>query len=302
MLWRWAIPRQSLESEAPYPRTRNESPLSEKQVPFKFIEVDFFKGEDRTSKFKLSSPSVKCRTCFRQAGDQRRATGREGFAALIAPLEKTLDIYEVNFAKQKFIVGDQLSLADLFHVPFAALFPGFGSNAMLEAECRQIAVDEERVKKSDVGIWPYTNRTARPRAMEVSPFVPAVFNEPNMEDRKDVPPHQNLCRSALEARRAARGIWGPQVASRRFETWSTCLDVTPPRWNGEITASARAKMLAVEDNMTERKKGARDVSATIGLPGGSRVPLKMFELRYRHPPAVSQAIGEVDGLRVAFEQ
>lgn len=32
----------------------------------------------------------------------------------------------------KYIAGDQLSLADLFHVPFAAILLGVGSNAMLE--------------------------------------------------------------------------------------------------------------------------------------------------------------------------
>ncbi|KAF6746841.1 hypothetical protein DFP72DRAFT_1175270 [Ephemerocybe angulata] len=61
----------------------------------------------------------------------------KGFAAPIAPLEKTRDIYEVVLAKQNSIARDQLSLADLFHVLFAPIFPGVGSNAMLEAECRQ---------------------------------------------------------------------------------------------------------------------------------------------------------------------
>ncbi|KAF5341930.1 hypothetical protein D9611_001093 [Ephemerocybe angulata] len=77
----------------------------------------------------LTRPNV---ASFRQASDQRRATGREGFAALITSLKKTLDIYEVILAMLKYIAGDQLSLADLFHVPFAAILLGVGSNAMLE--------------------------------------------------------------------------------------------------------------------------------------------------------------------------
>ncbi|KAF8072249.1 glutathione S-transferase [Lyophyllum atratum] len=45
-------------------------------------------------------------------------------------LDAKLDAYEVILSKQKYLAGDELTLADLFHLPYGALLEAAGSNIM----------------------------------------------------------------------------------------------------------------------------------------------------------------------------
>ncbi|KAJ6597566.1 glutathione S-transferase [Mycena vulgaris] len=48
----------------------------------------------------------------------------------ITTLDKTLEAYDVILAKHKYLAGDELTLADLFHLPYAPLLANAGSNVM----------------------------------------------------------------------------------------------------------------------------------------------------------------------------
>lgn len=52
------------------------------------------------------------------------------FDGLIAQLEPKLDVYEQILSKQKYLAGDELTLADLFHLPYGVLLSTAGSNAI----------------------------------------------------------------------------------------------------------------------------------------------------------------------------
>ena len=52
------------------------------------------------------------------------------FDGLIAQLEPKLDVYEQILSKQKYLAGDELTLADLFHIPYGVLLSTAGSNAI----------------------------------------------------------------------------------------------------------------------------------------------------------------------------
>ena len=52
------------------------------------------------------------------------------FDGLIAQLEPKLDVYEKILSKQKYLAGDELTLADLFHLPYGTLLAQAGSNAI----------------------------------------------------------------------------------------------------------------------------------------------------------------------------
>ena len=45
-------------------------------------------------------------------------------------LEAKLDIYEKILSKQKYLAGDELTLADLFHLPYGTLISAAGSDAI----------------------------------------------------------------------------------------------------------------------------------------------------------------------------
>ncbi|KAF8055556.1 glutathione S-transferase [Lyophyllum atratum] len=45
-------------------------------------------------------------------------------------LDAKLDAYDVILSKQKYLAGDELTLADLFHLPYGALLEAAGSNVM----------------------------------------------------------------------------------------------------------------------------------------------------------------------------
>ncbi|KAF5341961.1 hypothetical protein D9611_001078 [Ephemerocybe angulata] len=51
-------------------------------------------------------------------------------ASLFANLEKNLDVYEKILSKQKYLSGDAITLADLFHIPPAVALPAAGSTAI----------------------------------------------------------------------------------------------------------------------------------------------------------------------------
>ncbi|KAH6907359.1 glutathione S-transferase [Coprinopsis sp. MPI-PUGE-AT-0042] len=45
---------------------------------------------------------------------------------------RKLDVYDKILSKQKYLAGEDLTLADLFHLPFGALLPAAGSNAIAD--------------------------------------------------------------------------------------------------------------------------------------------------------------------------
>ncbi|KAF6757004.1 glutathione S-transferase [Ephemerocybe angulata] len=57
-------------------------------------------------------------------------TDPKAVASLLANLEKSLDVYEKILSKQKYLSGDAITLADLFHIPPAVALPATGSTAM----------------------------------------------------------------------------------------------------------------------------------------------------------------------------
>ncbi|KAF6748106.1 glutathione S-transferase [Ephemerocybe angulata] len=52
------------------------------------------------------------------------------FDKLIAQLEPRLDVYDEILSRQRYLAGDELTLADLFHLPYGVLLVEAGSNAM----------------------------------------------------------------------------------------------------------------------------------------------------------------------------
>ncbi|RXW12750.1 hypothetical protein EST38_g13105 [Candolleomyces aberdarensis] len=52
------------------------------------------------------------------------------FDALIKKLEAKLDVYEQILSKQKYLGGDEVTLADLSHLPYGSLLPAVGSNVI----------------------------------------------------------------------------------------------------------------------------------------------------------------------------
>ncbi|KAK7044188.1 hypothetical protein VNI00_007908 [Paramarasmius palmivorus] len=52
------------------------------------------------------------------------------FSELIETLEAKLKVYEVILGKHKYLAGDELTLADLFHLPYGALLSVAGSDIM----------------------------------------------------------------------------------------------------------------------------------------------------------------------------
>ncbi|KIJ94297.1 hypothetical protein K443DRAFT_364152 [Laccaria amethystina LaAM-08-1] len=52
------------------------------------------------------------------------------FDELIATLDKKLDVYDQILSKQKYVVGEGITLADLFHIPYGAILPAAGSNVI----------------------------------------------------------------------------------------------------------------------------------------------------------------------------
>jgi glutathione S-transferase len=48
------------------------------------------------------------------------------FGKYVETLKAKLDIYETILGKQKFLAGDELTLVDLFHLPYGILLPKIG--------------------------------------------------------------------------------------------------------------------------------------------------------------------------------
>ncbi|KAF8875523.1 glutathione S-transferase [Infundibulicybe gibba] len=49
---------------------------------------------------------------------------------LIATLTSKLDAYDIILGKQKYLAGDEITLADLFHLPYGSMLPITGSNVI----------------------------------------------------------------------------------------------------------------------------------------------------------------------------
>ncbi|KAF8072286.1 glutathione S-transferase [Lyophyllum atratum] len=54
----------------------------------------------------------------------------EAFQELIKQLAGRLDAYDVILSKQKYVAGNELTLADLFHLPYGYMLKDAGSNIM----------------------------------------------------------------------------------------------------------------------------------------------------------------------------
>ncbi|TFK36729.1 glutathione S-transferase [Crucibulum laeve] len=52
------------------------------------------------------------------------------FDELIATLDKKLDAYNDILGKQKYLAGDEITLADLFHLPYGSMLSVAGSNVL----------------------------------------------------------------------------------------------------------------------------------------------------------------------------
>ncbi|ESK89541.1 hypothetical protein Moror_1201 [Moniliophthora roreri MCA 2997] len=52
------------------------------------------------------------------------------FSALIESLHAKLQVYEVILGKQKYLAGDEITLADLFHLPYGSMLSVAGSDIM----------------------------------------------------------------------------------------------------------------------------------------------------------------------------
>ncbi|KDR68560.1 hypothetical protein GALMADRAFT_256820 [Galerina marginata CBS 339.88] len=50
------------------------------------------------------------------------------FDKLIAGLGAKLDVYDKILSKQKYLAGDEITLADLYHLPYGSMLPVAGSN------------------------------------------------------------------------------------------------------------------------------------------------------------------------------
>ncbi|KAF6754594.1 glutathione S-transferase [Ephemerocybe angulata] len=55
---------------------------------------------------------------------------RESLQGMLVSLEANLDVYDKILAKQKWVAGDEFTLADLFHMPYAALLPRVGRDVI----------------------------------------------------------------------------------------------------------------------------------------------------------------------------
>ncbi|KAJ7097157.1 glutathione S-transferase [Mycena belliarum] len=55
------------------------------------------------------------------------------FDTLISGLSAKLEVYEIILGKQKYLAGDEITLADLFHLPYGSLLKTAGSDIMSTA-------------------------------------------------------------------------------------------------------------------------------------------------------------------------
>ncbi|KAJ2914182.1 hypothetical protein MD484_g6233, partial [Candolleomyces efflorescens] len=160
--------------------------FQEKQVPFKFVAIDFAKGEHKAPEFVAKQPfgqdddgyiiyesraiaryieekfadqgtplipkDLKAKGQFEQAASvevsnfdvyasaavyenlfkkfQGQTPDPDVFNALIKKLEAKLDVYDQILSKQKYLAGEEVTLADLAHLPYGSLLPAVGSNAI----------------------------------------------------------------------------------------------------------------------------------------------------------------------------
>ncbi|TRM70260.1 thioredoxin-like protein [Schizophyllum amplum] len=166
--------------------------LMEKKVPFKFVPIDFSKGEHKSPEYLKKQPfgqvpyldddgfivfesraicryicdkfpeqgtplvptGLQAKALFEQAVsiegsnfDQFAAAaaaekvfkpmkglkGSDELAStLLDTLGKKLEGYEVILGKQKYLAGDEITLADLFHIPYGSMLSRMGFNGLEE--------------------------------------------------------------------------------------------------------------------------------------------------------------------------
>ncbi|TFK27958.1 glutathione S-transferase [Coprinopsis marcescibilis] len=63
-------------------------------------------------------------------GFHGQQTNEETVKAHTEKLEAKLAVYDSILANQKYLAGDELTLADLFHLPYGALLPASGNNSI----------------------------------------------------------------------------------------------------------------------------------------------------------------------------
>ncbi|KAF9530255.1 glutathione S-transferase [Crepidotus variabilis] len=54
----------------------------------------------------------------------------EFFKKLITGLDGKLDVYEKILSKQKYLIGNEVTLADLYHIPYLSLLPAAGCHSV----------------------------------------------------------------------------------------------------------------------------------------------------------------------------
>ncbi|KIY53955.1 glutathione S-transferase [Fistulina hepatica ATCC 64428] len=57
-------------------------------------------------------------------------------SVMLETLEQKMDAYEAILSKHKYVAGDNLTLADLFHIPYGLLLPPAGCNILISPEKR----------------------------------------------------------------------------------------------------------------------------------------------------------------------
>ncbi|PPQ66676.1 hypothetical protein CVT24_008829 [Panaeolus cyanescens] len=164
--------------------------MHEKKVPFEFVNVDLFKGENKSPEYLAKQPfgqvpyldddgfilyesraiaryiatkyadqgtplipkDMKAQALMDQAisveisdfneyaekavaemifKPMRGMTPDKAiFDKLIAALEMKLDVYEKILSKQKYLAGNEITIADLFHLPYGSMLSAAGSDIM----------------------------------------------------------------------------------------------------------------------------------------------------------------------------
>ncbi|TRM64615.1 thioredoxin-like protein [Schizophyllum amplum] len=167
--------------------------LMEKNVPFKFVAMDYTKAEHKTPEYLKKQPfgqvpyldddgfivyesraicryicdkypdqgtplvptELKAKALFEQACSIEASNfdpfaygafmemyklkmgvihNKDRMNELLATLEKKLEGYEAILSKQKYLAGDEVSLADLFHIPYGSTLPQCGYNGLESGE------------------------------------------------------------------------------------------------------------------------------------------------------------------------
>ncbi|KAL9618452.1 MAG: hypothetical protein Q9160_006830 [Pyrenula sp. 1 TL-2023] len=117
--------------------------ILEKELPYEHILIDIAKSDQKSEAYMALQPFGKvpvlkddgfiifesraiCRMKNLGPPDMARVAQAE------ADLNTVLTVYDSTLAKQKFLAGDEVTLADLFHLPNAAALKDGGYKATFE--------------------------------------------------------------------------------------------------------------------------------------------------------------------------